>query len=165
MTLYPKRSSAIWLLLGCAIFVALGLVMGSSGEPMGFLAAAFFGLGIPVAAIQLMPGSAFLHIDKDGITFSSLFKKSFVPWTDIDEFFVVTQKYEGVRTREIVGFNYAPDYDRARTARTVAKMIGKSEGALPDTYGKTAEELARLLNAGLQEAMHRATTPPISGVI
>lgn len=78
---------------------------------------------------------------------------------------MVTQKYEGVRTREIVGFNYVPDYDRARTARTVAKMIGKSEGALPDTYGKTAEELARLLNARLQEAMHRATTPPISGVI
>ena len=154
MTLYPRRSSAIWLLVVCTAFVAIGIWTGSSGDWVGFLGAAFFGLGIPVALIELIPGSSFLHIDSNGITFSNLFRKASLPWSDVGEFYVVTMAHH-----EMVGFNFAPTYDRARTARAVSKIIGKCEGALPDTYGKKAEDLARLLNARLQEArMQKRTT-------
>jgi len=52
----------------------------------------------------------------------------------------------------MVGFNFVPTYDRGRTARAVAKALGKCEGALPNTYGRKAEELARVLNAQLHAA-------------
>ena len=35
-------------------------------------------------------------------------------------------------------------------------MVAKCEGALPDTYGKGAEELAVLLNSYLQKAKARS---------
>lgn len=156
LTLYPRRSRAIWLLLGCSAFVALGVWLGLSGERNGFLGAAFFGLGIPIAVIQLLPGSAFLRIDSAGITFAAMFRTTSLPWSAFAEFFVVTLRQTGVQMHEMVGFNFAPTYDRARHGRAMAKVFVKCEGALPDTYGKKAEELAALLNARLRAASSRA---------
>jgi hypothetical protein len=149
---HPKRSSAIWLLMGCSAFVGIGIWMGVSGEWTGFLFAGLSALGIPVAVIQMMPGSTFLRLDPTGITYSTLFRRASLSWLDVEEFFVVTMTQTGINVREMVGFNFVPTYDRARTARAVAKVIGKCEGALPDTYGRKAEELARILNARLSAA-------------
>jgi hypothetical protein len=158
MTLYPKRSSAILLLLTCSAFVAIGIWMGTTGKAFGYLCAAFFGLGVPIAVIQLIPGSTFLHIDSNGITFSNLFRKTSMSWSVFQEFYVVTMKQNGLTVRKMVGFNFAPSYDRARAGRAVAKLVADCEGALPDTYGKKAEELAELLNARLGEARSQPGT-------
>ena len=123
--------------------------MGASEGWIGYACAAFFALGIPVAIIQLVPGSSYLQLDENGITICSLFRKSTVPWSIVAEFFVVTLSQTGVTVHKMVGFNYIPSYDRARVGRRVSKIIGKCEGALPDTYGMTAEELAKNLNACL----------------
>jgi len=74
-----------------------------------------------------------------------------------DEFFVVTLKQTGVKVHEKVGFNFVPTYDRARLGRAVARELGKCEGALPDAYGRKAEELAAILNARLQAASSGTT--------
>src|SRR5262245_44959917 len=92
LTLYPKKSSAVWLLLASSAFVVVGIWMGNSKEWIGYAGAAFFALGIPVALIQLLPGSSYLRIDDTCLTFSSLFRKTSVPWSVVDEFFVVTLK-------------------------------------------------------------------------
>ena len=75
-----------------------------------------------------------------------------MPWSVFDEFFVITLRQTGLKVHEMVGFNFAPTYDRAKLGRTVAKALSQCEGALPDTYGKKAEELAAILNAQLQAA-------------
>jgi hypothetical protein len=67
----------------------------------------------------------------------------------VEEFFVVTLKQTGVTIQKIVGFNYIPSYDRHRLGRRFAQAISKCEGALPDTYGKRAEDLASVLNSYL----------------
>jgi hypothetical protein len=159
MTLYPKRSSAIWLLVACTAFVATGVWMGRSGNSIGWICAAFFGLGIPVAVIQLIPGSTFLHVDSNGITYSNLFRKTSLSWSIFQEFFVVTMRQSGLKVHEMVGFNYVSTYDRSRAARALATAISGCEGALPDTYGMKAEELAKLLNARLHEAGAQAPAP------
>jgi len=146
VTLYPKRSSAIWLFLGCAAFVAIGIWMGISENWIGFLIAAFFGLGLPVAVIQLLPGSTYLQVDHSGFTFCSLFRATTVLWSVVDEFFVVTLKQTGTKVHQMVGFNFVESYDKAKLGRRIASVIGKCEGALPDTYGKKAEELASFMN-------------------
>jgi hypothetical protein len=157
LTLYPKASKALLLLLISAAFVAIGLWLGSDGEWMGYLCAAFFGLGIPVALVQLVPGSGFLRIEADGFTFASLFRKHSLRWSDIDCFYVVTLRNHGMKTMDMVAFNYSPTYDRMRTARAFAKVIAGAEGALPDTYGRKASALADLLNIRLHEARMQAS--------
>ena len=79
MTLYPKRSRAIRLFFLCAIFVAIGIWMGVTGEWIGYLIAGFFGLGVVVFIIQLIPGSAYLHLDPEGFTFCSLCRRTTLP--------------------------------------------------------------------------------------
>lgn len=155
MTLYPKRSSAIGLLVLSLAFVAVGVWMGSSGRWEGWLCAAFFGLGVPIAVVQLMPGSTFLRIDADGITFTNLFRKTSLPWSAFQQFFVVTIRQTGLKVHDMVAFDFAPTHERARAARALSRAIAQCDGALPNTYGMKAQELAELLNARLRDARTR----------
>lgn len=154
ITLYPKKSTALWLLLICSLFVAAGIWIAPSKGWMGYLIAAFFGLGIPVAIVQLLPSSAYLQLNDESIAFCCLFRKTSIPWEVIDDFFVVTMRQSGLTIHEMVGFNYVQSYDRTRVGRALAKAISKCEGALPDTYGMRAAELAELLNARLLSRRH-----------
>src|SRR5262249_8429810 len=88
----------------------------------------------------------------NGVTCSSLFQKYSLAWSDIDEFFVVAMRHQGLTVHEMVGFNFVPTYDRARAARALAKIAGRCEGSFPDTYGKKAAELADILTARLRDA-------------
>jgi hypothetical protein len=127
--------------------------MGMSGEWtkqwIGYLSAAFFGLGIPIALIQLVPAGAYLRLDQEGFTVCNLFRTERTRWSVVDRFFVVSLDHTGVTVRRMVGFNFVPSYDRARLGRRIAKALGNCEGGLPDTYGMKAEDLANLMNAWL----------------
>lgn len=126
--------------------------MGQSGERVGYLIAAFFALGIPIAILNFIPGASYLLIEHDGLTVCSLFRKGQILWNDVDEFFVVKLKQKGMTVHTMVGFNYSPSYDRTRTARAVVKALAECEGSLPDTYGQKAEELADYLNYRLAQS-------------
>ncbi len=166
-TLYPKKSSAIGLLLLCSAFVALGIWIAYKEDWMGYAVSAFFALGIPVALIQLLPASSYLEIGDTGITYSSIFRKASLDWLDVDQFFVVTIRRYGLSVHKMVGFNFVPSFDRPRIGRRIAAAIVGCEGALPDTYGKRAEELAILLNlyVDVAKAHHGvAPTSPEGGI-
>jgi len=152
VTLYPKRSSAIWLFLSCAAFVTGGIWMGVNERWIGFPIAAFFALGIPVAVVKLLPGSTYLQVDDSGFTFCNFFRRTTIPWSVIDEFCVVTLKQTGMKVHRMIGFNFVKSYDKGKLGRRIAAIIGKCEGALPDTYGKKAEELASFMNECLAKA-------------
>ena len=108
---------------------------------VGWLSAGFFGLGIPLALISLLPGSSYLQLTPNGIEVSSLYRKWFVKWTDVQEFAPIR-----IATREMVGWNYSPSYTGQRLGRMAARGIAGIEAALPDTYGQSADALATLLN-------------------
>ncbi|MGF1524948.1 MAG: hypothetical protein ACFBSF_21690 [Leptolyngbyaceae cyanobacterium] len=151
ITLRPKRFSALWLLLLSSLFVTIGISMGVTDSWVGYLIAALFSLGILVGIIQLFPNSTYLRISHEGITSCSLFRETMIPWDDVDEFCVIVMRQNGLPIRKMVGFNYSPTYQRSRMGRQVASAIAGCEGALPDTYGKKAEDLAALLNTCLHE--------------
>jgi len=46
----------------------------------------------------------------------------------------------------MVALRYAPSYQGQAAARRLATKLAGAEGGLPDTYGLSAAELARLLN-------------------
>lgn len=147
LILYPKKLSAVLLLLGSSIFVAGGIWMGITGDWIGYLCAAFFALGILVATVKLIPGSTYLQLDQSGFTFCNMFKKTTTPWSVIDSFFVIT-----IHHNKMVVFNFVPSYDRSKLGRRISKGLANCEGGLPDTYGKKAEELADLMNTYLPHA-------------
>jgi len=134
----------------CAGFVAGGIWMIRDGEKTGWFVASFFGLGIPVFLLQLFPKSSFLTVREEGIEFCALFRTHKVGWSDISEFGVC--RVPGAR---MVGFNYSPEYQQASKARALAKALTGCEGALPETYGFSADDLLQLLSAYHQEKLKR----------
>tara|TARA_B110000014_G_scaffold180172_1_gene129569 strand:- start:66 stop:554 length:489 start_codon:yes stop_codon:yes gene_type:complete len=150
MTLYPKRSQAIGLFFLCAIFVTIGICMGVTGDWVGYPIAGFFGLGVVVFTIQLIPGSAYLHLDQEGFTYCNLYRSKTLPWSVIDRFHVVAMKQTGLKVHEMVGFSFVPSYDKSQLGRQISSVVAACEGGLPNTYGKSAEELASLMNEHLQ---------------
>ena len=151
MKLYPKKQSAILLLLGSILFVVIGLILAPTQGWIFYLGAGFFGLGIPVAVIKLIPGSTYLELKEEGFEFCNFFGKTSLNWDDIDEFFIVSLKQTGVSVHDMIGFNFVASYDRSGIGRGVAKALSQCEGALPDTYGLKPEELVDLLNSKLRE--------------
>ena len=151
-TLRPRRSSAVWLFLGSSVFVAIGLWMGSEEGWIGYAIAAFFGLCAAVGLVQLLPGSSSLRIDRDGLTCRSLYRRFSVRWDEVDRFFVVTLRQGGFRVHAMVGWNYLPGRGPPGRGRRLSSALAGCEGALPDTYGVKAAELADRLNGCLERS-------------
>jgi hypothetical protein len=159
--LRPIKSTALLMLLACTAFVATGVWLSTvKGGWIPYLCIGFFGLGIPIALIELLPNSTYLRISPEELTFANMFRETKIPWNLVDSFFVVTMRQSGMKVHCMVGFNYVPGYDRARLGRRLSSALAQCEGALPDTYGKSADELADLLNRCLQEfAPNRRDAP------
>jgi hypothetical protein len=88
----------------------------------------------------LHPRSSYLTIEDGGFKYCSLFRHHMIQWSDVSRFGVLA-----VPGKTMVGFNYSASYGRAPKARAISVALSGFEAALPDTYGLTAEELARLL--------------------
>jgi hypothetical protein len=142
MTLRPSRKKTALLFLLCLGFVLGGVWMVRSGETEGYFVAGFFGLGLPVFALQFHPRAAYLELRGDGFTFCGLFRAHTVRWTEVQEFGVMD-----VEGNAMVGWNFRPECPTSRRARSVSKFISGYEGALPDTYGMKAQALCELMES------------------
>ena len=151
-TLYPSRVKSLLLLLVTALFTVLGIwIIIADGSWKGWLCAIFFGLGTVVAVINLLPGNSYLRLTAEGFETSSLSRKYFYQWSDIEQFGVT---YVGLN--KIVVFNFSPAFDKAKAGRNISKQIAGWEGGLHDTFGMKAEKLAELMNKYLSESKVRA---------
>lgn len=150
-TLPGSRKKAAMLFLVCLVFVMGGVWMVRSGEAEGYFVAGFFGLGLPVAALQFHPRAAYLELREDGFTFCGLFRAHSVRWADVREFGVMD-----VSGNLMVGWNFTADYARSGRARVVAKTLTGYEAALPDSYGMKPRELADVMESLRQGVVREA---------
>jgi hypothetical protein len=141
--LRTTRKSVLLLLLGSGAFVVAGFFVLPTHPAAAYGAIAFFGLGVVVAVVQLLPGSSYLELDERGFMTCTMFRKGFVPWQDVGEFYPCTIPSS---TRAMVAYRFAPGYTPQATTRKVLNALAGAEAALPDTYGRSAKELAELLN-------------------
>ncbi len=94
-----------------------------------------FGAGIFVwIGLWLLPR-------QPSIALASLFRKHFVAWSDVQLFVPVW-----IQFNSLVGWNYLPAFRRSQRLRGLNTAIAGVEAALPDTYGMSAEQLAKLMN-------------------
>jgi len=142
LRLCTSRRKMLWLLVGSAAFVAGGVFAVPESPAAAWGAIVFFGLGVVVAVVNLLPGGSYLELEQRGFTTCSLFRKSFLRWHDIAEFY----PFSVGGPREMVAVRFAPGYRELAAARSLMTRLAGAEGALPDTYGMSAADLAALLN-------------------
>ena len=141
---YPaSRRKMLMLLVVSLAFVAIGIVMlrNPAERLMAGLCTGFFGLGAVVALINMHPRASCLTLSEQGFEFSSLFRRHFVAWSDVTDFVPIR-----MNGNAMVGFFYGASRKNAPALRHVSSFIAGIEAALPDTYGHSNIELAKLLN-------------------
>jgi hypothetical protein len=82
-----------------------------------------------------------LSLDRDGFTCRSLFRSFRRRWTDCSPFAPAR-----VGPNLMVGFSTASDEAMHPRLAAVARGLTGTAGALPDTYGVSADELSDLMN-------------------
>ena len=145
-TLYPSRGKQLLLLLICATFVVVGVILINKENTLtAWACTLFFGLCLVVFVVTLLPGAAYLKLTDEGFELCSLFRKHFTPWTDIEQFGV---GYSGIK--KMVLMKYKPTVTSQQMARQMSAAVTNGwDGGLPDNYGMKYNELADLLNSYL----------------
>lgn len=115
--------------------------MIGDGDRLGWLEIFFFGSGFIVFCVSMLPGSAYLKLDSNSFTFCSLFRPHTLRWDEVEAFGVTT-----IALRKMVAFNFSELHGGHRRMRKISSVLSGYEAALPDTYGRKAEELAALMN-------------------
>jgi hypothetical protein len=139
--LRPSPIKTLGQLAVCAIFATGGLWIVACGAPLGWLVVIFFGLGVLVSAVRLLPNSAYLRIDSQGFSLCSLFRIYSFRWDDVQEFAVA---WNG--QFRLVAFNFAPGYQGRGIGNKISAGISGFDAALPNSYGMSLTDLAALLN-------------------
>jgi hypothetical protein len=122
-------------------FVAGSALMVREGDPVGWAGILFFGAGVIVFCLLLLPGSAYLKLDPAGFTVCSLFRAHSTRWYEVDSFEVGS-----IGRHKLVVFNFSNLHRGQEFARKLSSAIGGYEGAPPETYGLSAQELAAMMN-------------------
>lgn len=118
-----------------------GVGMVRDGQKLGFFVGSFFGLCALVFMVQVLPSASYLRLTSDGFELCSMFRTSMFRWDDVAEFQVGR-----IGRATFVVFEFAPAFTGQRRARGLARALAGYEAALPDTYGRRADELASILN-------------------
>ena len=141
MELRPSPWKHLGLLAICAGFVAIALFIEPARSFISWFTAIFFGLGVLIALVTLIPGSSYLRLEADRMSVRTLYRTWHVRWADVTEFFVAS-----VGGRNMVCWNYTRESPQQVRGRAVSRAIAGVEAGLPDRYGRSAAELAHLLN-------------------
>lgn len=154
VVLLPSRRK--WLVVAAigAGFVAAAILISddptdSWGPTMRWLTGAFFGLVTIVGLVAMLPGAGALELRRDGFTTVSMFRRATTPWTQAAAFRV---GYLGGAPQKFVVFDLVGPTADGAGARLSAVIAG-AHGALPDTYGLSAEDLAALMNQMCERAL------------
>lgn len=141
MRFKPSKIKWVLVILGSSVFVVIGIWL-IGREPMaGWIGTLFFGACLAAGIVNLLPNASYLELDEDAFTFCSLFRKSSVRWTDVDEFIPIS-----IRSFDYVGWNYVTGYSSNEKLRKLSTSMSGVEAALPDTYGMTGTELCTLMH-------------------
>lgn len=140
--LKPSKLKQISLFLICLGFVVLGFLIIEKNFWVAILNIILFGMGVLIFAINLHPKASYLKIDQQGIEMRTLFRSTSIPWYAVNSF-----SSKRIMLNKLVMINFNEKYI------DVSKLKDRT-GALPDTYGMSAENLAKKLNEIRQQIIN-----------
>jgi hypothetical protein len=141
LILRPSKLKIVFMLLLSLLFVAGGIVSLDKDSMMGWVIIIFFGLCALVFILQLLPNTSYLKLTEEGFEVRSLFRSNMTKWSEVKGF-----RTGYISVNKTVTFDYTKNHTKQQNGKKLAKALAGTEGALPDTYGMKASELARLMN-------------------
>lgn len=139
--LRPKLLKTIGLFSVSILLMASGTFLFEKSPIMAWVIVLFFGLCVLVALIQMLPNSSFLKLTEEGFEVRNFFKSNVTKWSEVDSF-----RVGNVGGQKMVMYDFSEEHQKYNVGKKIAKSLSGSEGALPDTYGMKANELATLMN-------------------
>jgi len=156
LVLRPSVRKWLWVLAAAIVFVVAGIL--SIEQPrhahdasVGWFAVVFFGLGIVISVMMLIPGGAGLTLNSDGFVVRKFFYDRTVRWADVGEFAIREVNYPRGSKKFVV---YNDPSAKGTLAAANARLTGHT-GALPDTYGLSVDDLCRLMALWRQRALRQ----------
>lgn len=141
-TFRASRKKALLLLSGSLCFVALGVWASSEMPWVGWGSAAFFGLGVPMSLLMLLPGAVYLTLDTEGFELGTFFRKHRTNWSDVVRF-----EIGAIGTNRMIAISFTQGYEQQQFSRALASSLAGMEGAIPNSYDAPLEEILAALNS------------------
>jgi hypothetical protein len=137
----PKLKTLLWIVV--FLFFVVGGFWGDTKKNVLiiYLCSGFFALGIVVFCVQLLPGASYLILKKESFIFCALFRAHEVRWDEVQDFRVQT-----ISHNKMVVWDFVLGYSKQVRGRRISTAMAGCEGALPETYGFKAEELAEVMD-------------------
>ena len=150
MVLHPSRLKLAGLLVGCAVFFAIGIGALRNHSPVvGWMCTLLFGVAFVVFVVQLLPGASYLRITPEGFEFCAIFRRSpLIRWGDVSEFRVAKLPPGGNR---MVVFDWKTRPQGG--VRKINRALAGATDGLPDNYGMKHQALADLMNERRSRAL------------
>lgn len=98
---------------------------------------------------MLIPGTIRLKVDRSGIEMKTPSKPMTLAWSDVDEFYV-GHVQAGLSRTKMIGIKFSESYGK-QAARNFSAGLSGMEGALPNHFNKSAEEICEVLNSYKQK--------------
>jgi hypothetical protein len=142
LALKPRRLKWLAIFLIALGFVSIAVFLGDDMDPLArWGSGGFFALCAAITVPQFIGVGSKLELDPKGFKCASLFKSFRREWADCSEFSPVR-----IGPNMMVGFSTGQDETAHPRGAAFARALTGTSGALPDTYGVSADELADLMN-------------------
>ncbi|MBI1358996.1 MAG: hypothetical protein GC155_01800 [Alphaproteobacteria bacterium] len=142
LELRPSRLKWAAIFLVSAFFASVAVWLGQAAAPIArWSVAIFFTVCAFVSVVQMTGRGAGLTLDRNGFVCRSLFSSFRREWVECTGFAAL-----GVGPRKMVGFTTVRDELLHPRLAAAARGMTGTAGALPDTYGLSANDLADLMN-------------------
>jgi hypothetical protein len=141
-----SRKKAIWVLLAAIALVAVGVCLIALGEFWGWVMVGFFSIAIPIAIWLIASNRSYLRLGRNGVEVMAPWRPTLIRWADVDEFYVAT-----LSGNKMIGIEYSSAYRGLAAGRKVAAFLSGMEGALPNQYQASPEEICATLNQWRQK--------------
>ena len=142
LELRPTRLKWLIIFLIASGFVAIAVFIGSSDQALArWGVGGFFALCAMIALPQFIGVGSQLSLDRQGFTCRTLFRSFRREWADCSEFAPAQ-----IGPNLMVSFSTRQDETLHPRLVAVARGLTGTAGALPDTYGVSAPQLADLMN-------------------
>jgi len=145
-----SRMKTVVLLLGCAMFLCVGILFAQDGDRWAIAVIMISAFGCLILLSMLVPGNMRLTIDSRGFELKGPFKSVKLAWSDVDEFYI-GYVHTGPSTSKLIAIKYSQSYEKQRVGRKVAAQVTGMEGAIPNHFKKSPEELCTILNTYKQK--------------
>ncbi|MCF2873404.1 MULTISPECIES: STM3941 family protein [Tenacibaculum] len=136
-----NKLKSIILIIICTAFVIIGISMLEKQSLVAWLQIMFFGLGIVVFFIQLLPNSSYLKLNNEGFEVRSLYRSTFTKWTDVTSF-----KLGKLHNSRMILFDYSDQHKKWKNVKKLSKLIANNEGGIQTSYKIPSSELVEILN-------------------